>query len=112
MLKIDPRQLRWLRMRVVVVGLLLGAGFCGIVRRSYELQVVKHRRFRSLAEAQAQRFIETPPRRGTIFDRTGARLAMSVDVDSIAANPRVVGDDAPIVAQQLSELLRVPRKEV
>src|SRR6058998_1609527 len=98
MLKIDPRQLRWLRARIVLIGLGFAAGLLGVVRRAYELQVVERDKFRATAEEQYLKNIELPPRRGTVYDRTGARLATSADVDSIYVNPRQIGDDAPDVA--------------
>src|SRR5262249_54876312 len=69
-------------------------------------------KFRAMAEEQYLKNVELPPRRGTVYDRTGARLATSADVDSIYVNPREIGDDAPDVAARLAKLVHVDRQEL
>jgi cell division protein FtsI (penicillin-binding protein 3) len=112
MLKIDDSQLKWLHVRMIVVGVLLAVAFWCVFRRAYELQVVQRQKFRAMAEEQYLRDVELPPRRGTIFDRVGARLATSADVDSIYANPRMIGDDAAHVAARLAPLVHADRKDL
>jgi cell division protein FtsI (penicillin-binding protein 3) len=91
---------------MIVVGVLFAGGFIGIGRRAYQLQVSEHGKYRVMAEEQYLKDVELPPRRGTVFDRTGARLATSADVDSIYANPRMIGEDARVAAGKLARLLR------
>jgi len=82
------RDRRFMRLRVALLGALVfvGAGF--VVRRSYELSVERAPALREMAEEQYQRNMRLAPKRGTIRDRNGAPLAVSVDVDSVYANPR------------------------
>src|SRR5215813_8930411 len=112
MLKIDPWQLRWLRARMILVGLGFVAGFAGVLRRGHRLQVVERDKFRAMAEEQYLKDVELPPSRSTALDRTGARLATSADVDSIYANPRMIGDEAPEVAARLAPLVKVEKAEL
>lgn len=103
---------RWLRWRVGLFVLVLLLGFALVVRRSFQLQVRDGARLKELAAQQYLKYIELPARRGPIFDRHGAPLAISVEVDSICANPRQVGAAAREVATQLSPLLGVGRGEL
>ncbi|MEM9195514.1 MAG: penicillin-binding transpeptidase domain-containing protein, partial [Myxococcota bacterium] len=75
-----------MRIGILSVFLALGAGV--VVRRAFELQVERTDTLREMAEEQYLRDIRLAPKRGTIFDRHGAELAVSVDVDSAWANPR------------------------
>jgi len=100
---------RWIRLRLLLSALLLSATFGLIVRRAYRLQAIDGPRLREMAEQQYLKEIELPPRRGTITDRHGIPLAVSVDVDSVYANPRLAGERAAAVAPQLAEVLGIDR---
>ena len=90
MRNLEPRRRRWIRVRIAILGtvLLTFAGF--VIRRAYEVQVERGVGLREMAEEQYLRQIQLAPKRGTIFDRHGAELAVSVDADSVWANPRVL----------------------
>ena len=60
--------------------------------RLVQLQVVKAASFTTLGDRQRIRRVELPAKRGTIFDRNGMPLAMSVDARAIYANPRFISD--------------------
>ncbi|MFW6050316.1 MAG: penicillin-binding protein [Myxococcota bacterium] len=110
MRNLEPRRRRWVQVRLALLGLslLVGAGF--VTRRAYELQVERSPALREMAEAQYLRDIRLAPKRGTIYDRHGAELAVSVDVDSVWANPREVardGADPRQVAEKLGTVLSV-----
>src|ERR1019366_4758256 len=74
------RRLAWLAGLVL---LWVAAIFFKIV----SLQVVHHREYASLARARQEVVNETPAPRGTIFDRMGQPLAMSVLGKSVYINP-------------------------
>jgi cell division protein FtsI (penicillin-binding protein 3) len=77
-----------MRMRIALLGALLSLGACAVVRRAWELQIEEGPELRRMAEEQYLRDIRLAPKRGTIYDRRGAELAVSVEVDSVWANPR------------------------
>ncbi len=74
--------------------------FCRLVH----LQVVSYPVYRALAERQQQRTVALAAPRGTIFDRNGKVLAISVPVDSVCVNPLRV-PDRRVAAQLLARVL-------
>ncbi len=108
-------SMRWRRVRVAILAALLFT-FAGlVVRRAYELQVERGDTLREMAEEQYLREIRLAPKRGTIYDRRGAELAISVDVDSLWANPRDLreaGRDPGEVAARLATLLGIDAERV
>ena len=101
----------WTRIRVVTCGVVFGALFFAVGRRSYTLQVREADRLRAMAEEQYLREIELPPRRGRILDRNGADLASTADVDSIYCNPRQLPDPRD-AARRLARVLGLDRAEL
>jgi cell division protein FtsI (penicillin-binding protein 3) len=63
-----------------------------VLGRLVQLQVVQASTFEDLGARQRIRRVELPAKRGTIFDRNGVPLAMSVDARAIYANPKAIGD--------------------
>jgi cell division protein FtsI (penicillin-binding protein 3) len=70
-----------------------------IAGRLVHLQVVKAPMFESLGAKQRVRRVELPAKRGTIFDRNGVPLAMSVDARAIYANPAFITDPKDTAAR-------------
>ena len=63
-----------------------------------------------MAEGQHLRELRVSPRRGAIYDRHGAELAVSADVESVYANPRrlkAMEQDPRAVASRISKILDV-----
>ncbi|MBP5313869.1 MAG: penicillin-binding protein 2, partial [Eggerthellaceae bacterium] len=52
-----------------------------------DLQVVKAEEYSEMAKKSRTVSFETTPRRGTIYDRNGVVLAVSIDATTIYANP-------------------------
>src|ERR1700678_3028675 len=65
-----------------VMGLALG----GIVSSAWRVQVEDGPEWRDMAEKQRQRRLHLDPKRGTIYDRNGAALAVSIEVPSVSAD--------------------------
>src|SRR5437763_14455082 len=82
-----PASTRFLRLRALVVGGVLFAGFGVVLLRAAKVQLFDRARLSRLAREQTRREIEWAPRRGKISDRNGAPLAVTQDVDSIFADP-------------------------
>jgi cell division protein FtsI (penicillin-binding protein 3) len=108
MKNIEPQRRRWIRVRMALLAMVLLVGAGLVTRRAYELQVERAPALREMAEAQYLRDIRLAPKRGTIYDRHGAELAVSVQVESVWANPRELqraGVDPEEAAHRLGGLL-------
>ena len=96
----------WHKARVCLVGLAVTLAFVGAIGRLYLLQCRQHERFAELAVRQHRTAYRLPARRGTIYDRRGRHLAVSLQVESVYAEPHRI-EDPPVVAKKLSSLLGV-----
>ena len=67
--------------------------------RLYQLQVSRFVEFSDRAAAQQNRFVNVVGPRGTIFDRQGRELAVSVDAESAYAVPSEIADPLEVVAR-------------
>jgi cell division protein FtsI (penicillin-binding protein 3) len=104
------RARRWMRVRMALLCVLLLCGAGAVVARAYHLQITEGDRHSATAAHQQLRDVRLAPRRGTIFDRHGAELAVSVDADSVYANPRQMREesvDTGLAALRLSQVLGV-----
>ena len=111
----DAQRRRWVRIRVAILCALVLGGAGMVLERAWELTMVHGPHLRALALAQQERRIRLAPRRGTIYDRHGAELAVSVDVDSVFANPRqmrAAGVDPDAAAARLALVLDVDRERI
>ncbi len=106
----EARARRWMRVRMALLCVLLLSGAAAVLTRAYRLQITEGDRHRTTAEHQQLRDVRLAPRRGTIFDRHGAELAVSVDADSVYANPRMMraeGVDTTLAALQIARVLGI-----
>ncbi len=97
------------RGRILAVLLLMGMGFVCVALRLVYLQVYQRAELSVRAERQQERVVKLDPKRGTIYDRMGRELAVSLDVDSVYGVPSGIDNPRPL-AQQLSRILREDRR--
>jgi cell division protein FtsI (penicillin-binding protein 3) len=65
---------------------VMGLGLGGIVSAAFRVQVEDATAWRDAAEKQRLRRLHVEPKRGTILDRNGTALAVSVEVPSVAVD--------------------------
>jgi cell division protein FtsI/penicillin-binding protein 2 len=78
------------RITFLLVG--FGALFAVVLGRAAWIQVVKGPSYEAMASQQHRETIDIPAGRGTIFDRTGAPLAIGEQATTVYADPRNVTD--------------------
>lgn len=86
MKNVAPERARWMKFRMGVLTALLATGLSSIVGSAFNIQVKHGAEWRMLAERQRQKKLKVNPTRGSIVDRNGEPLAVSVDVPSVAVN--------------------------
>ncbi len=102
------RHQRWFRARIALLGCCVACVAVLVLVRAFHLQISSGDRLREMAEGQHLSKLRVSPRRGAIYDRHGAELAVSADVDSVYANPRrlkAMDQDPRTVAKRISKIL-------
>jgi len=107
---VKNRRQRWFRARIALLGACVMCVALLVIVRAFHVQIATGDRLREMAEDQHLRHLRVSPRRGAIYDRHGAELAVSADVDSVYANPRrlkAMEQDPQIVARRIAKVLDV-----
>ncbi len=86
MKNIDPARARGIRIRVAILCSLLALGLGVVLSGAWDIAVADGEAWRALAEKQRVRRLHVSPKRGTIYDRNGTPLAISVEVPSVSAD--------------------------
>ncbi len=92
------------RLRWLVVWALAAVWMAAVLARLGYLQLFCYSEYLAKAQHQQQRLFEISPNRGTIYDRKGRELAVSIPMDSVFADPLEISD-AEMVARLLSGVL-------
>ncbi len=99
------------RLRVALIFVVLAAGLAALLGRLFVLQIRDHRGLTERASRQYHRLVPLTSKRGTITDRNGRELAVSLQAPSVFAQPSAVANpDAAAAA--LAPHLAVPRAEL
>ncbi|MBW1709209.1 MAG: penicillin-binding protein 2 [Deltaproteobacteria bacterium] len=104
-------QVRWTRFRIVVVFCVFLLAWGGLIWRAASLQIHNRDQLVKVAEQEYLRNIKLIPVRGDIFDRNGEKLAVSLSVDSIYAEPIRIKDPAAMT-NQLVRILDLDRGRI
>lgn len=99
------------RLRWLIVWLLAIVWIAVILARLSYLQLFCYSEYLAKAQRQQQRIFEISPMRGTIYDRKGRELAVSLPMDSIFADPAEI-TDVGMVARLLSRVLDISAEEI
>jgi cell division protein FtsI (penicillin-binding protein 3) len=107
----NVRKKKWIRFRIYLVGIFFIAGLGIILARAYQLQILEQDRLKAIARCGYVGTIKLPPKRGTIYDREGNELALSVEVKSVYAHPNRIKEKGK-TARKLSRVLNESRGNV
>ncbi|MGE5552446.1 MAG: penicillin-binding transpeptidase domain-containing protein [Betaproteobacteria bacterium] len=106
------------RRRVALLFFLAAGCFLFLAGRLFWVQVIQNSFLTSRALEQRLHPVPIDPRRGTIFDRNGEKLAVSISADAVYVVPAEVTRDrhkakenAELVARRLAQLLHMEEQE-
>ncbi len=84
MKNVEPSRARKIRFRMAVLCGLLSMGLGIVLLGAFNIEVRDGEVWRNIAEKQRMRHLQVSPKRGTIYDRHGTPLAISVEVPSVS----------------------------
>lgn len=99
------------RLRWFVVWVLAVVWMGAVLGRLSYLQLFCYSEYLAKAQRQQRRIFEISPKRGSIYDRSGHELAVSIPMDSLFVDPNEI-TDAAMVARLLSHVLGEPGEEI
>ncbi len=100
-----------IRRRIICLFAIVCLGFSGIVVKLSWVQVIKNSFYKQKAIDQRMRAVAVDAKRGSILDRQGRELAVSVSADSIYAVPVEVTDKEG-TAKKLAEILDMDEEQL
>ncbi|HEV7536989.1 MAG TPA: penicillin-binding protein 2, partial [Acidimicrobiia bacterium] len=95
--------------RAMALLVVLSLGLSAVILRLTQVQAVSAAQYEKLGNNQRIRKITLAAERGAIFDRNGVDLALSVNQQTVWANPKVVTDPAGYAAK-LAPILGIDAK--
>lgn len=104
-----PRD--WMRWRFLVIVALACVGVGCVVVQAYRIQIYHGERLRTEVQRIYQREVTVLPARGSIYDRNGEDLAISIPVDSIYARPARI-EDPVATAKKLAPVLDMDKDAI
>jgi cell division protein FtsI (penicillin-binding protein 3) len=102
---------KWARTRIIIIGTCFGLLFLAVTVQAFRLQILQHEDMVKRADRQHQRVVPLTPVRGTIMDRNGNNLAVSVEMDSCYAEPRHI-QDMEGTAAVLAPFLGISKQDI
>ncbi|MGC9042723.1 MAG: penicillin-binding protein [Myxococcota bacterium] len=105
---------RGIKIRIFLLIGFVVIGTIVIVHRASGLQIREAQKYNNLASSQHEKAIELTPKRGTISDRNGVELAITVERFSLFVRPQRFSNDEEkrYFAHILSQLLRRQEREL
>ncbi len=105
------KSINWFKFRIILMTGLIFICFMLIAARMFQLQVLKKEELYRLAAQQHRIQIPIVPKRGTIYDIKENELAVSLEVDSVYADPRKIVD-LDKTTQAIASVLQIDRQDL
>ncbi len=110
MRNVAPERAKWMRMRMGILAGVVSLGAGGVLITAYQVQIRDGADWRTQAEGQRERKTRVTQRRGGVYDRMGAPLAVSVDVPSVSVDTvELLRDSETPAAKEARARLVAPR---
>ncbi len=100
-----------IQLRIRIFGVAFILAFLVIAGRACFLQIVHAPELQERAEQQRQQVVKLAPERGSIYDRNGDPLAVSLAAESLYADPKLVKNPQETAAK-LAKLLDSSKSEL
>jgi cell division protein FtsI (penicillin-binding protein 3) len=97
-----------LRRRLKLAFTLIWLCLMAVSARVFYMQIIDGERLSALARGEYEGTMEIQPRRGDIYDQRGTKLAATIEVGSLYANPAKITDKI-IVAGKLSPIVELDK---
>jgi len=100
-----------IRSRLVLAGAVFLMMFLAVGLRAFQLQIIQGEKLKRLGERQRLQEWTVLPKRGSILDRNGEPLAISLEAQSVYVRPRRLKDPERAAAQ-LAKALGMRQKQL
>ncbi|MBU2055123.1 MAG: PASTA domain-containing protein [Proteobacteria bacterium] len=95
---------KWMKFRIATLLAFFIVLFVALASRAFQLQVLCSSELKALAAKQHTQTLQLQPERGIIFDRNGEKMAATIMVDSVCADPSKI-DNPREAAEALASIL-------
>src|SRR3974390_792271 len=102
---------KWLRFRILTLFAVFTLCFLVLLARAFHLQILSQKTLKPLAAKQHTKALQLQPDRGLIMDRNGEKLAISIQMDSVCAEPIRITDPAT-AAKELGTALGLDKSDL
>ena len=99
---------KWMKFRIATLLAFFLVLFIALASRAFQLQILSGKELKALAEKQHTQTLLLQPERGIIFDRNGEKMAATIMVDSVCADPSKI-DNPGEVAGRLAAILQTDK---
>lgn len=99
------------KLVATIMGISLLVVFAALIFQMVRIQIIDHDKYAKMAKSQHLTKIDIPARRGPVLDRNGNKLADSIRVSSVFADPSEV-KDRYTTAGKLAELLNLDASDI
>lgn len=110
-MKTRKKPKSYLKLRVYIITGFFLLFFLAIFGRAVHLQIIQGPELKKMATRQHSKTLNLQSKRGDIFDRNAKELAVSIEVDSVFAQPNKI-ESPRTVAKVLSPLIGVSSAEL
>ena len=100
------------RLRLSVIGVIIGALFCGLLARLWFLQIGSTNTYAAQTQANRIRTVTDPGFRGQILDRNGVPIVQNQLVDSIEISRGLPLSQLKVTVKSLATLLNATQTAV
>ncbi len=99
---------KWMKFRIATLLVFFLVLFIALGSRAFQLQILSGKELKALANRQHTQILLLQPERGIIFDRNGEKMAATIMVDSVCADPSKIENPGE-VAERLAAILQMDK---